>query len=245
MSYRGTGRFLLEALGALAAILVIGLLVLFWRLTSEPVPMGFLTPHIERAFAGEGISVSIGSTALIWDGNNREVQVEARDWRLRGPEGQRLAYLPRAELSLSLDALMRGTLGATRVELDHARLRVLRDEEGRFSFVGRLDEEESAADISAIAEQVLAELMSPADPEKPISYLREIDIRNARVLFDDRRVDRRVEVRDWLRDHPEPSVVTRTVSGITTGLGQTTRMTGEQITDMVLAALLGGMLDAT
>ena len=196
MSYRGTGRLLLEGLGALAAILVIAVLVLFWRLTSEPVPMGFLTPYIERAFAGEGLTVSIGSTALIWDGNNREVQIEARDWRLRGSEGQPLALLPRAELTLSLDALMRGTLGATRVELDRARLRVLRDEDGRFAFVRRLDEEEDAPDLSVVAEEVLAELLTPADPRKPISYLREIDIRNAQILFDDRRVDRRVEVRN-------------------------------------------------
>jgi len=196
MSYRGAGRFFLEALGALAAILVIALLVLFWRLTSEPVPMGFLTPYIERAFAGEGITVSIGSTALIWDGNNQEVQIEARDWRLRGPEGRPLAFLPRAELSLSLDALRHGTLGATRIELDRARLRVLRDEEGRFSFVDRADEEEGAPDLSAVAERVLAQLLSPADPSRPISYLREIDIRNARLLLDDRRVDRKVEVRE-------------------------------------------------
>lgn len=54
---------------------------------------------------------------------------------------------------------------------------------------------------------------------------------------------RRARDRGELRTHPEPAVVTRAVSGITTGLGQTTRMSGEQITDMVLAALLGGMLE--
>lgn len=196
MSYRGTGRLLLEGVGAVAAIGVIALLVLFWRLTSAPVPVDFLAPQIERAFAGEGIKVTVGSTALIWDGNNREIQVEARDWRFRDSENRPLAYLPRAELTLSLDALLQGTFGATKVELDRARLRLLRDEEGRFSFAGAFEESEGAPDLSTLAEDVLVQLLAPANPDRPLSYLQQIDIRNARVLFDDRRVERQVEVRD-------------------------------------------------
>src|SRR5690625_2352581 len=195
MTYRGAGRLLLEGLGVLAAILVIALLVLFWRLTSAPVAMAFLAPQIERAFAREGLGVEIGSTALIWDGNNQEVQVEATDWRVLDSEGHARAYLPRAARTLSLEALLHGTFGATKIELDRARLRVLRDEEGHFAF-GGFDDTEAVPDVSALAEEVLSELLAPADPDRAISYLRQIDIRDARVLFDDRRVGRRVEIRE-------------------------------------------------
>ena len=66
MSYRGTGRLLLEGLGAVAAG-VIALLVLFWRLHRASA-VDFLAPQIERAFAGR-IKATVGSTALIWDSN--------------------------------------------------------------------------------------------------------------------------------------------------------------------------------
>lgn len=196
MTIKRGGRIFLEVLAGFAAVLVIALLVVFWRLTAGPVPVHFLIPYLERAFSAEGIRTDVGGTQLIWDGASREVQLEARSWRVWDAEGRRLAYLPRVELSLSLEALLRGTLAATRVELDRARLRVLRDESGRFAFAERPGDAEDVPDLSALANEVLTELMQPRDPQKAISYLQQIDIHDARLLLDDRRVDRRVEVRD-------------------------------------------------
>lgn len=189
------GRVLLEVMGGVVALLVVVLLIAFWRLTAGPVPMNFLAPRIEQAFAGEGVTAKVGSSALIWDGSSREIQVEARDWRLRDSAGRPLAYLPRVELTLSLDALLHGTFGATRIELDRARLRVLRDEDGAFAFGAPPSESDNVPDLSRVADDVLAQLLEPRDPGKAITYLQHIDIRDARLLFDDRRVGRRVEVR--------------------------------------------------
>ncbi|MDF2094881.1 YhdP family protein [Aquibaculum arenosum] len=189
------GRVLLEVMGGAVALLVVVLLIVFWRLTAGPVPMDFLAPRIEQAFAGEGVVAEVGSTALIWDGSSREIQVEARNWRLRDSEGQPLAYLPRVELTLSLEALLHGTFGATRIELDRARLRVLRDEEGAFAFGAPPADSDEVPDLSGVADDVLAQLLEPRDPDKAITYLQHIDIRNARLLFDDRRVGRRIELR--------------------------------------------------
>jgi AcrR family transcriptional regulator len=47
---------------------------------------------------------------------------------------------------------------------------------------------------------------------------------------------------DVVRD-VEPWVLTRVVSGITTGLAQTSRVSAEEITDVVMEAVLGGLID--
>jgi len=43
----------------------------------------------------------------------------------------------------------------------------------------------------------------------------------------------------------EPWVLTRVVSGITTGLAQTSRVSAEEITDVVMDAVLGGLIELT
>lgn len=189
-------RILLEVLGGLAALAVVALAVAFWRVTTGPVSVDFLTPYLERSFSAEGIEVDVGRTQLTWDGVRRDIELEAREWRIRDAEGQPLAYLPRVVLSLSLQAMLRGTIAATSVELDRARLRILRDQSGRFAFAGPLGETEEVPDLSAFADAVLERMMQPPDPAHPVSYLQRIDIRNARILFDDRRLGRRLEVRD-------------------------------------------------
>jgi AcrR family transcriptional regulator len=47
---------------------------------------------------------------------------------------------------------------------------------------------------------------------------------------------------DVVRD-VEPWVLTRVVSGITTGLAQTSRVSAEEITDVVMDAVLGGLIE--
>ena len=49
---------------------------------------------------------------------------------------------------------------------------------------------------------------------------------------------------DVVRD-VEPWVLTRVVSGITTGLAQTSRVSAEEITDVVMDAVLGGLIELT
>ena len=49
--------------------------------------------------------------------------------------------------------------------------------------------------------------------------------------------------RGEVRSSAEPWVLTRVVSGITTGLAQTSRLSGAAITEVVLEAVLGGLVD--
>jgi AcrR family transcriptional regulator len=53
----------------------------------------------------------------------------------------------------------------------------------------------------------------------------------------------RAEARGELRASVEPWMLTRVVSGITTGLAQTEMLSGEEITELVLQALIGGLVD--
>lgn len=57
-----------------------------------------------------------------------------------------------------------------------------------------------------------------------------------------RRILERAQGRGELADDPDPVLVTRIVSGLTTALAATGRHRPEQITDLVLQALVGGIL---
>jgi hypothetical protein len=50
-------RILLELVGGLCAVVVVALLIGFWRITAGPVSVDFLTPYLQRSFAAEGLRV--------------------------------------------------------------------------------------------------------------------------------------------------------------------------------------------
>jgi hypothetical protein len=110
-------------LGCLALILVIAALVLF-RLWLGPIQVGFLTPHLERAVAGErsGRRLEIDDTVVAWDVDRHSIDLLARGVRVLERDGTRLAVLPEVAVRLDLEALLGGTIAPTSIEILAARL---------------------------------------------------------------------------------------------------------------------------
>lgn len=134
---RRSTRIALEVLVGLLLAAVLIVAAVLWRLSDGPVSVDFLTPHLEQAFAAADgdLTVDVGSTELIWGGWDRTLDLRARDWRVNGPDGQKVAQLPEVDITLSLRALAQGVVAPTAIAVTGASLTLERDPEGRFGVV--------------------------------------------------------------------------------------------------------------
>ena len=71
-----TGLLVIEAVSALLIGLVVLAALFFWRLSTGPVKVDFLTPWIEQTLndAETGVRVEIGDTVLNWGGSAQELE---------------------------------------------------------------------------------------------------------------------------------------------------------------------------
>lgn len=206
-------RLALEVL----AFLVVGSLLLvgvaIWRLSSGPIALTFLTSTIEETLnpPGADYRIEIGDTELTWAGWERVVDLVARDVRLRNADGAEIAELPRLAVGLSIEDIGRGAVRPTSVDLLDAEVVLLRRADGSLAFainppgIGPVAKDADGADESMarapppIAEavdgallppQVVDELTRPPDGKGLIGGLTRINLRNARVWFDNRETGR-------------------------------------------------------
>lgn len=110
-----------------------------WRLSRGPVDLDWFTRRLEAAAnANNGPArLSIGGTALAWEGFrlgvDRPLDLRLTNVRLTNAGGLRTVEIPRAEVSLSFLSLLVGRVQPRAVELDDARLTLLRAPDGTFS----------------------------------------------------------------------------------------------------------------
>lgn len=121
------------AVGVALAVLAVGAA---WRLSQGPVDLSWFTARLETtANANHGpVRVSIGGTALAWEGFSlgvdRPLDLQLTDVTLSAAAGKEHIVVPRAEVSLSLVALLMGRLQPRAVELDNPSLTLRRSKDG-------------------------------------------------------------------------------------------------------------------
>ncbi|MHA1599451.1 MAG: hypothetical protein ACTSW2_01395, partial [Alphaproteobacteria bacterium] len=189
---RRTTKIALEVVAGLVGVTVLLLAVVVWRLSSDPVDLNFLTPHIEEALAdpASGVTVRVGATELVWAGWARTIDLHTRNVAVRDSEGTTIAVLPDIVIGFSLRALAQGTLAPSVVEIFGARLRLIRGEDGKIQLgtglePGTAPDDES--DFSRVLPSVIEQLQSKPDPERPLSFLTELRILDGRISIQDRR----------------------------------------------------------
>ena len=139
--FAGLAHALARLALALVLLLVVGVGGLAWRLSRGPLDLAWVARRVEAAAnAGGGPTrLRIGSAALAWEGwrlgLDRPLDLRLTDVAAveAGTGGARLAAVPRAELSLSFSALLLGRLVPRALEIDGARIRVLRAADGGLS----------------------------------------------------------------------------------------------------------------
>jgi hypothetical protein len=208
----------------IAVIAAVGAGALAWRLSQGPLDMAWLARRLEVAANRDihGTQLHIGGAALVWEGWRRGVDqpldIRVRDTTAVAPDGTVIAENPAARIDLSPGWLLLGRVVPRVIEMDGARLRVLRAADGQVSLdLGTL------ADVSEDAPEhppsnpaaprpaspfdiFLTDLARPPQSDTsrlaglrlgaatfaqglvPISQLRRVRIHDARVVVIDRQL---------------------------------------------------------
>jgi hypothetical protein len=225
---RRTTKVLLEITAGLIAFAAIVAGVLVWRVSQGPVELNFLTPRLERALAqgGADMDVSIGGTVLAWEGWPETFAVRLQNIRISA-QARSVARIPSLDLRLSLPALLNGTIAPTRVEGRAARLTVIRGPDGlRFATdpppaPSEGADAQSAPDVSTLLPRLLDDLMADPAPARPLSYLEQLSVSDARVIVRDEILDR-----VWVA--PNAQISLRRAPGGIDGTAEMTLRTGGQ-----------------
>lgn len=193
----------------LSAIVVAGLTVLAVfaaiRLSSGPVSLNFLTPHIERGLNAEegNFVVALGGTVLAWSEADRDLDLVVTNVRVRNRAGVQQAFVPELAIGLSLRALVFGEFRPTRLELYGPRLQLVRTKDGTIDFGnpviarptadGAVPPGKAAPPLAGtpvggdITETVLTSLLARPPRNHPLHYLRSVSLTNAVLEFEDLR----------------------------------------------------------
>jgi len=172
-------------IGGLGVGLLVAVLLIAWRLASGPVSISFLTPYIEGALAEVhkgAVKLAVDDTILTWAGWERTLDIRIVNLRTSLPSGEEIATVPEVSISLSAEALMKGTVAPRSVEFFGPRFRVVRLADGSFA-LGFQDSQESSNDF--VASMILLMLQDP-DPGQAMSFLKRISIVAGEITYEDR-----------------------------------------------------------
>ena len=183
-----TARIALQALGALFGVLAILFGLAAWRLSTGPISLGFLSPYIQEALEGEGLSYhfEFEDTVLVWPGWGEGLEVHLTDLRIADVSGVTLAAVPEASLGLSGAALLSGTIAPTSIELIGLSLALVRDADGRVRLAG--SDEAGLADDDA-ADSLVDDLLDPPREDHPMARLERVSLRDASIVLVDETTD--------------------------------------------------------
>ncbi len=203
LAVRGTRALAAAALG-LATLALLGGAALAWQLSRGPVNADWLARGIETAanLAGNPARLQIGSASLSWDGfrvgAGRPLELRLNGVRTVDAAGVE-AEVDRVEVALSVRGALAGQVVPGTVEIEGARLRVLRGVDGRLGIgtAGPPDTAPTAtdapADASAPLPRPLTDLFAqrdsdPALPGVRLGDLRRVLVRDAGVEVVDRQL---------------------------------------------------------
>ncbi len=221
---RGIGWVLHHA-GTLVMVLAlgagIGLGGLAWRLSQGPVELAWLAKRMQAAANAESgtLIISIGGAALTWEGFrlgvDRPLDIRLRDVTATDPAGGHSVVVPQVDFSLALEGLLLGRIQPRALEIDAARLVLLRTETGeiRLDF-GGADEAVAETGPSAL-EGLVAELARPpaavGNPDRwgRFSQLRRVRLRHSTVTV----IDRKLAVL-WRAQAPEIDLQRQASGGV-------------------------------
>src|SRR5690242_10186944 len=209
-------RRLLFGSAICVCLAIVGVLGLWWRLSSGPIELDLATPWLKAAIEdnfGGNHSVAVGGTQLERDEKGR-TSLRLRDIVVRDADGTIVASAPKAEVSLSGRRLLVGQLRAQSLNLVGAEMAVRIEADGRLTVFAGADKRPiatansniSTADqptpSSANAQGVmhaefekLAGIMTWIDALGQTGLdghdLRELGLKNGNLVVDDRRNGKR------------------------------------------------------
>jgi len=134
-------RRLLLGAAICISLAVVGVLGLWWRLSSGPIELDLATPWLKAAIEenfGGNHSVVVGGTQLERDEKGR-TSLRIRDIVVRDADGTIVASAPKAEVGLSGRSLLVGQLRAQSLNLVGAEMAVRIETDGRLTVFAGAD----------------------------------------------------------------------------------------------------------
>ncbi|MBL6455412.1 DUF3971 domain-containing protein [Belnapia sp. T6] len=176
----------------MATLLVLALALggLAWRLAEAPLEIPFLARQIEAGVntRPDGPRLSIGRAAIAWEGfrggTAAPLDIRLEGVRLATQAGGPQLELPDAAATLSLRALLRGTLAPATISLRGLEVQAILAPDGGIGldFGGGGDEESLA---------LLNDLMRPASDRSPAAALRRLRLIDGRLNLTEAATGRR------------------------------------------------------
>ena len=174
-------HIVVRLLAGLIALFVVALALLAARLSAGPLSLASVTPIIEQALdAATPYRFEIADADLLWRDWRRGLRVHLSDVRVSSEDNAPRGRIQSVAVAFSAEALARGVLAPSSIEVTEAALTVSRSFDDLWPArpPGGEGDAESLADL-------LAGLRSPADPRRPLSYLFDVRIDDVVVDVED------------------------------------------------------------
>src|SRR6185437_1544181 len=210
-------RRLLLGAAICISLAVVGVLGLWWRLSSGPIELDLATPWLKAAIEenfGGNHSVVVGGTQLERDEKGR-TSLRIRDIVVRDADGTIVASAPKAEVGLSGRSLLVGQLRAQSLNLVGAEMAVRIETDGRLTVFAGADKGPIATATANSNISSADQLAASANPQGALRAefeklagimawidalgqtgldghdLRELGLKNGNLVVDDRRNGKR------------------------------------------------------
>jgi hypothetical protein len=180
---RGACGLLLRGIGFLVAGCILAVILFVLRMTSGPLPLNAVAPLLAGALSADDGSfvVHVGHTELALADRGASLEILASEIRIDNRDGSLLAGVPEIAVGINTLSLLHGIVAPTRIVVTEPRLHLVRDSGGLRVAFG--DDDQSG---SGIATAVLDDLMGPPDQRRFLASLREISLRDASLVLEDR-----------------------------------------------------------
>lgn len=183
-------RWLYRWLPWLGVAVVAGAVALLigWRFVATSLTVDFLSAPLRNALAEAvpGLEVNFERLAIRWGGWRHGIDIVASDTQVAA--GDFAAEVPEIVLRLSLRALLLGRVLPSQIEIVGISGRVVREADGRVQLVAVGKRAERPVAEGAL-DRLFTDLGSPPTPRRPLTYMRYLRLRDARITLEDRGLD--------------------------------------------------------
>lgn len=180
-----TLKHTLQIVSAVLAGIALLALVIAWKLSQGPISLPQLTPYILDAVSHNtrGMTVKIKDTVLSWEGWERTLDIKIVGASIFTRDGRRLASVPEASLSLSAQALLKGVVAPSSIELIEPQINLMRHGDGTFAF-----ELGNGMTVRADRAFRLDDFIGKTpDANRPLSFLKKLVVSKATLDYNDRK----------------------------------------------------------
>ena len=194
-------RYTAKAFLIVMALVVIALMLFFWRISNGPVELDGSSPFLKNMLAGQnlGSDVTFETSILTWRGaadnptDRSSFEIRFLNINLENKNTSTVLVIPQVGMQISFTALLRGVVAPTFVEFSGLELDLLVPEEAwsgepfnQEEFIedmqNLLDEFNASSDLMP---RLIRQFISPPSPLNSTGYLQQFTLVNTAINLKD------------------------------------------------------------